>query len=144
MKTISSSEWEVMRVLWAKRETTSSEVIAILSAKQGWSASTIKTLIGRLADKGYIHSHRRGRSFIYHATLSEEEANNLALDDVFGRICVTKHSALIYQLIEKTPMTAADIQTLEALLLAKKDEAVEEVVCHCVPGQCNCHSYLEV
>ena len=52
MLTISSAEWEVMRVLWAKGQATSSEIIAILSKKLDWSASTVKTLIGRLADKG--------------------------------------------------------------------------------------------
>ena len=52
MLTISSAEWEVMRVLWAKGQATSSEIIAILAKKLDWSASTVKTLIGRLADKG--------------------------------------------------------------------------------------------
>ena len=33
MLTISSAEWEVMRVLWAKGQATSSEIIAILSKK---------------------------------------------------------------------------------------------------------------
>ena len=52
MLTISSAEWEVMRVLWAKGQATSSEIIAILAKKLDWSASTVKTLLGRLADKG--------------------------------------------------------------------------------------------
>ena len=40
MLTISSAEWEVMRVLWAKGQATSSEIIAILAKKLDWSAST--------------------------------------------------------------------------------------------------------
>lgn len=50
MLTISSAEWN-MRVLWAKGQATSSEIIAILAKKLDWSASTVKTLLGRLADK---------------------------------------------------------------------------------------------
>ena len=61
MLTISSAEWEVMRVLWAKGQATSSEIIAILAKKLDWSASTVKTLLGRLADKGYLTSQRQGR-----------------------------------------------------------------------------------
>ena len=83
MLAISSAEWEVMRVLWAKGQATSSEIIEILAKKLDWSASTVKTLIGRLADKGYLTSQRQGRGFIYQASLGEDEANFQALEAVF-------------------------------------------------------------
>ena len=105
MLTISPAEWEVMRVLWAKGQATSSEIIAILAKKLDWSASTVKTLIGRLADKGYLTSQRQGRGFIYQASLGEDEANFQALEAVFEKICLTKHSDLLGQLMAKTPMT---------------------------------------
>ena len=142
MLTISSAEWEVMRVLWAKGQATSSEIIAILSKKLDWSASTVKTLIGRLADKGYLTSQRQGRGFIYQASLGEDEANFQALEAVFDKICLTTHSDLLGQLMAKTPMTQADVDKLQALLAAK--EPVDQVVCDCVPGQCACGHHMEV
>ena len=142
MLTISSAEWEVMRVLWAKGQATSSEIIAILSKKLDWSASTVKTLIGRLADKGYLTSQRQGRGFIYQASLGEDEANFQALEAVFDKICLNKHSDLLRQLMAKTPMTQADVDKLQALLAAK--EPVDQVVCDCVPGQCACGHHMEV
>ena len=142
MAKISSAEWEVMRVLWTKGQATSSEIIAILSKKLDWSASTVKTLIGRLADKGYLTSQRQGRGFIYQASLGEDEANFQALEAVFDKICLTKHSDLLGQLMAKTPMTQADVDKLQALLAAK--EPVDQVVCDCVPGQCACGHHMEV
>ncbi len=108
MLTISSAEWEVMRVLWAKGQATSSEIIAILSKKLDWSASTVKTLLGRLADKGYLTSQRQGRGFIYQASLGEDEANFQALEAVFDKICLTKHSDLLGQLIEYLTVSVKD------------------------------------
>ena len=142
MLTISSAEWEVMRVLWAKGQATSSEIIEILAKKLDWSASTVKTLIGRLADKGYLTSQRQGRGFIYQASLGEDEAIFQALEAVFDKICLTKHSDLLGQLMEKMPMTQADVDKLQALLAAK--EPVDKVVCDCVPGQCACGHHMEV
>ena len=118
MLAISSAEWEVMRVLWAKGQATSSEIIEILAKKLDWSASTVKTLLGRLADKGYLTSQRQGRGFIYQASLGEDEAIFQALEAVFDKICLTKQSDLLGQLIAKTPMTQADVDKLQALLLA--------------------------
>ncbi|MGT2636368.1 CopY/TcrY family copper transport repressor [Streptococcus ratti] len=144
MTTISNAEWEVMRVVWAKQKTSSSEIIAVLSRAYRWSASTIKTLITRLSEKGYVTSQRQGRKYIYSSLISEEEALEQQVSEVFSRICVTKHQALVKHLIEETPMTLSDIEDLEALLLSKKANAVPEVKCNCIVGQCSCHEHLEV
>lgn len=142
MVNISSAEWEVMRVLWAKGETTSSDIIAILSQKQGWSASTVKTLLGRLAEKGYLTSRRQGRSFIYQASLAEEEANLGALKSVLDRICQTKQADLLGHILADLPMTKEDLNSFRDQLAQK--EVVDEVLCDCVPGQCACAEHLEV
>ena len=49
---ISDAEWEVMRIIWTLETASSSEVIKELQAKKDWSESTIKTLMGRLVQKG--------------------------------------------------------------------------------------------
>ncbi|MGT2682885.1 CopY/TcrY family copper transport repressor [Streptococcus porci] len=143
MYKISDSEWEVMRVIWAKGHTRSSEIIDVLGARFSWSDSTIKTLLGRLVDKGLVSSQRQGRAFVYKAEISENQAHRDEIDSVLERICVTEHSGLIAYLMEKMPMTLSDIASLEALLLSKKENAVEKIVCNCVPGQCRCAHHGE-
>ena len=141
MAKISSAEWEVMRVLWTKGETTSTEITLILSTKQDWSASTVKTLLGRLADKGYLTSRREGRTYLYQAVLNEEEANLTAVYEVLSKICLTKHHHLLGKLIQQTPMTKEQIKDLQEILASK--ESVEQVQCDCQPGQCHCASHVE-
>ena len=141
MAKISSAEWEVMRVLWTKGETTSTEITKILSTKQDWSASTVKTLLGRLADKGYLTSRREGRTYLYQAVLNEEEANLTAVQEVLSKICLTKHHHLLGKLIQQTPMTKEQIKDLQEILASK--ESVEQVQCDCQPGQCRCVSHVE-
>lgn len=141
---ISDAEWEIMRVIWTQGQTRSSDIIDLLGQRLSWSDSTIKTLLGRLVEKKIISSQRQGRAFLYRAEVSEEEARKAEVDELFGRICVTEHSQLIAYLIEKTPMTLSDIEGLEALLLSKKEEVVERVVCDCLPGQCRCAHHVEV
>jgi copper transport repressor, copY/tcrY family len=141
MAKISSAEWEVMRVLWTKGEATSTEITKILSTKQDWSASTVKTLLGRLADKGYLTSRREGRTYLYQAVLNEEEANFTAVNEVFSKICLTKHHHLLGQLIQQIPMTREQMKDLQGILASKV--SVERVQCDCQPGQCHCASHVE-
>lgn len=61
---ISNAEWEIMRVVWTKEETTSSEILDILEDKTDWTASTVKTLLKRLVDKGYLSTQRLESLFV--------------------------------------------------------------------------------
>ena len=139
---ISNAEWEIMRVVWTKEETTSSQILEILEQKTDWTASTVKTLLKRLVDKGYLATQRSGKSFLYSALVSEEEAINRQADELFDKFCQRKHTVIIKHLVETTLMTMADINDLQALLLSKKEEALEEVPCNCIPGQCRCKDHL--
>lgn len=139
---ISNAEWEIMRVVWTKEETTSSQILEILEQKTDWTASTVKTLLKRLVDKGYLATQKSGKSFLYSTLVSEEEAINRQADELFDKFCQRRHTVIIKHLLETTPMTMADINDLQALLLSKKEEALEEVPCNCIPGQCRCKEHL--
>lgn len=136
---ISNVEWEVMRVLWTGGLMTSNVIIEVLYAKLGWLASTVKTLLRRLLEKGVISSVKQGRSYLYKTEISEKSAYLSELNDVLGRICITEQSSLFQELLRKLPMTESDLIAFETLLLSKKSELVDVVRCNCVIGQCRCH-----
>lgn len=138
MVQISDSEWEVMRVVWAKGEIKSGEIIRILKQKHQWSDSTIKTLIGRLVDKKALLTHRQGRAYVYQAHLDQDAFQLAALSEVLGKVCQRQHAHLIKGLLEELPMTLREIQDLQSLLEIKKETAVQEVPCRCLKGQCHC------
>ena len=52
--TISDAEWIVMRVIWRLGKATAAEAIAELAPSEKWSHRTIRTLLGRLVEKGVI------------------------------------------------------------------------------------------
>lgn len=56
---ITSSEWEVMRIIWTMGQATSNEVVHLLLNKMAWKASTVKTLISRLMQKKNVNSPKR-------------------------------------------------------------------------------------
>lgn len=135
---ITEAEWEVMRTLWAKENITSGEIIKILQQKKQWSIATIKTLIGRLSNKGIISSEKDGRKFKYSARISEDESLESLSDEIFSRICRKKQGKVVGKLIEKLPISINDIDELIKKLEKKKESAPDQVECNCLPGQCKC------
>jgi CopY/TcrY family copper transport repressor len=134
---ISEAEWEVMRVVWASRESTSQQIALVLNGKRGWSQSTVKTLIGRLTSKGYLQARKDARRFVYTTHLKEPESLKLEVEGLLSRICSRKKPNLLAYLIENIPMTAEDRAMLMDVLQNK--QVVAEVPCDCYPGQCTCH-----
>ena len=71
---ISESEWQIMKLLWAKSPSTANEIVKALSATTAWKPKTIKTLINRLVKKqalGYEKKGRKGDTFLGHLTKGE-------------------------------------------------------------------------
>ncbi|MFC3928368.1 CopY/TcrY family copper transport repressor [Streptococcus caprae] len=139
---VSKAEWEVLRVIWAQEPVKSSRIIEILGESYGWADSTIKTLIGRLVDKGVIVSQREGRSYLYSSLMTEEAALQQEVQELFDRICIRQHADLLIAQLAKTPLRYRDDQSIRQLLSQKQDALVEEVPCNCIKGQCNCSRHM--
>lgn len=138
---ITDSEWEVMRVVWAQDEVTSKEIRETLQQKKDWKPATTKTFIGRLVKKGMLHTESEGKKYIYSANLKESEFIKSTLDETFENICDKDVGNTIVDLISKATLSFKDIENIEKALEMKKKDAVEEVPCNCVPGQCKCNDH---
>lgn len=138
---ISPSEWEIMRVVWTEKETTSHAIGMVLNEKMNWKAATTKTLIGRLVKKGWLNTKLDGKKYIYSPAVSEEESIHEAAMDLMHNICDTKIGQTLIGIIEESPLSLADIDALEELLNKKRKTAPAEVRCSCIPGQCSCHHH---
>ncbi|WP_225744977.1 CopY/TcrY family copper transport repressor [Marinilactibacillus sp. Marseille-P9653] len=136
---ITDAEWEVMRAVWANVRVTSKEVISILKGKMDWKQATIKTLLGRLVEKGVLNTEQEGRKYIYSANIEEKEAVRSFTNDIFDRICRKNVGNVIESIIKDHTLSFDDIQRIEEILEMKKAFAVEEVDCQCAEGQCDCH-----
>ena len=131
---ISDAEWEIMRVVWTLKQATSKEINAVLQEKMDWTQSTIKTILGRLVEKGVLNTEQEGRKFIYTANIEEKEAVGNYTDDIFNRICRKNVGNVVGSIIEDHVLSFDDIQRLEEILEMKKAFAVEEVDCQCTEG----------
>lgn len=138
IETITDAEWEIMRVVWTKKETTSTEIIEILDSKMAWKPSTVKTLLSRLVSKDYLFTRKEGKQFIYQASVQEENAVREARNELLDKICNKKIGGMVYEIIKEKELSYTDIEKLEQLLAEKKKTAPGEVACNCIPGQCQC------
>lgn len=138
---ISPAEWQVMRVVWTKQPVTSNEVCTVLTTKMDWKPATVKTLLGRLVEKGALTTTKTGRAYSYQAVIPEQETMDTAAARLLGAMCQMHVGRTLAHLVDQLPLTKDDVATLIAILQKKAPTAPDHVPCDCIPShQCSCDS----
>ncbi len=113
---ISDAEHAVMEVLWDEAPLTAQDVAERAAPARGWSANTVKTLLGRLLAKNVIAAQEDGRRYLYRPLVErgdyvEDESRRL-IDRLFGG----RLTPLVAHLAERDALSDEDIAEIEALL----------------------------
>ena len=137
---ITDAEWEIMRVVWANSEVTSKFVADVLCEKMDWKKATIKTMLNRLLERKILKKKEIGNRYIYFTDYTEEEVAKSYVLGTFDKICNTKVGKMIAKVIENSQLSFDDLDLILKAVEEKRNTAVEEVLCDCVKGQCNCES----
>ncbi len=75
-------ELDCMNTLWPIGEGTVREIRDQLAPRRPRAYTTIMTIMDRLARKGIVERHKKGRAYIYSPTLSLEDARSHALGQI--------------------------------------------------------------
>jgi BlaI family transcriptional regulator, penicillinase repressor len=63
---ISDAEWQVMEAVWSLGGAPAAAIIEELAKTTAWNHRTVRTLLGRLVDKGVLEKKRQGAGSVYH------------------------------------------------------------------------------
>jgi len=130
---MTTSEWEIMRVIWTLGEATSRQIIRVIGLKTDWSPSTIKTLITRLKNKNYLTDNGAARDRLYTPTIAEQDAMTDTLHQTINSMCAMCVGDAITTVIASTTLSQHDILHLQDTLTQKLPAAPETVACDCMP-----------
>lgn len=130
---ISDSEWEVMRIVWTLGETHTNQILKELQAKKNWSDSTIKTLIRRLVQKGWLTAKHEGRRrYTYTATVSQTDMMYNEAKSLLNRMCDMHKGEVILKLLEDSPISKGDLMKMQEEISQKEKTAPDMVPCNCL------------
>jgi len=113
---ISDAEYVVMEVLWDEAPLTAQDVIERVSPARGWSANTVKTLLGRLLAKAAIAHEADGRRYLYRPVVRRDDYVDGESRRLIDRLFGGRLTPLVAHLAERDALTPEDIAEIEALL----------------------------
>ena len=112
---ITGSELEVMKLLWrAENAIPITEIREKLQKTKGWEPATIKTLVGRLVNKGVVRQEKRN-VFYYSPLITEKEYSTWATEDLISRVYNGSARNLISALVNSDGLTQEDLDELRQM-----------------------------
>ena len=112
---ITGSELEVMKLLWRAEDALPvTEIREKLQKSKGWEPATIKTLVGRLVNKGVVRQEKRN-VFYYSPLITEKEYSTWATEDLISRVYNGSARNLISALVNSDGLTQEDLDELRQM-----------------------------
>ena len=124
-KVFGELEAEIMECLWARGQGTVSEVFKVLTAQREAAYSTVKTVMERLAEKGYLCCDSHQRAYIYTPTQSQDDFLRQVGQTVLGGLLQDFGETFATHLLEETVRQCdpGDLDRLQALIESRRSEA---------------------
>ena len=107
--TLSELQIALMRVLWQRGETSTTEVAQELADARGLKHTTIATLLTRLEKRGVVAQRRDGRQLYYRALVDEADVRRSMVADLVGALFAGDAQELVAHLVQESEIAPGDL-----------------------------------
>ncbi len=117
---LSDLENKVMEVVWGAGEVTADAVRVLLEGWRPLKDSTIRTVLRRLAEKGYVRHVTEGRTYVYSPTHPAPTVAAHAVRGIIDKLCNGSVEALLVGMVDHEVVSPEKLEQLAKRIAAKK------------------------
>jgi BlaI family transcriptional regulator, penicillinase repressor len=126
LKNLGEVEQAVMDYIWAHGPSSSEACREALASSRPMKDSTIRTVLRRLEEKGYLTHEIQGRTFIYRASDARQSVAVRAVKGIIDRFCGGSAEELILGMVDGAVLSRKQVERLarriEEKAIAEKKE----------------------
>ncbi|UXR46394.1 BlaI/MecI/CopY family transcriptional regulator [Staphylococcus simulans] len=111
-----------MNVIWQYKNISANDVINNLNGYNKWDPKTIRTLINRLFNKGYIDRKKENKVYIYFPVVKEDDVKYETSKNFINKVFKGGLKSLVLNFVEKKDLTQKEIDELREILDDNTDE----------------------
>lgn len=113
---LTQAEWKIMKIVWEIGSGSSREIIEIADKRHQWAPTTVKTLLGKLVEKGYLKTQEDGVKFIYRPSQPALQILENAADDFMEKSVEDIQGRLLCYMANKVKLSPDDVEELRSIL----------------------------
>ena len=121
LKNLGEVEHLVMNFFWSHGPGSSEACREALAASRPMKDSTIRTVLRRLEEKGYLTHKIEGRTFIYRASDARQNVAVRAVKGIIDRFCGGSAEALLLGMVDNAVLNRKQLERLARKIGDKKE-----------------------
>lgn len=121
-RSLGEVEQAVMDYVWAQGPCTSEDCREALAAIRPMKESTIRTVLRRLEQKGYLEHSLSGRTFIYRAAEPRQNVVAHAVKNIIDRFCGGSAEELVIGMVENKVIDRKQFERIARKIAQQKEE----------------------
>ena len=110
----------VMRVVWDSEPCSVEAVYEVVSRNRDLKETTIRTLLRRLEQKGYLQHDSEGRAYVYRATERPRSLAARAVRQIIDRFCQGSVEELVSGMVDAKMLSKSEMSRLEEFVRNQK------------------------
>ena len=118
---VTPGEWALMEALWQGPKTLM-ELVRCLGESEGWSKSTVTTMIRRMTDKELISFESDGKTKTFMAAVSRDAVVAEETSSLLKRAYNGSIGLLVNAMVQRNTLSKEDIDELYSILQKAEDE----------------------
>jgi BlaI family transcriptional regulator, penicillinase repressor len=120
-KNIGEVEQMVMDYVWSNGPVSAEACREALAARRPMKESTIRTVLRRLEQKGYVTHEIRGRTFIYRAAELRQNVAVRAVKNIIDRFCGGSAEELVIGMVDNAVLDRKQLERLARKIGQRKE-----------------------
>lgn len=117
---LTDAQREIMEIVWERNEVSARDVHQILLERREVAKNTVRTLMERMEEKGWLTHREEERTHLYRAARSREASIGQRIVELLDQLCGGSPAAMMSALIDYRGLKAAELKRIQALLSEAK------------------------
>ena len=105
-----------MEIVWERGEVSASDVRRVLSQTRQVARNTVRTLLERMEEKGWITHRADGRTYLYSAAQPRHETIGQKVQMVVETVCGGSAETLVAALLDYRGLSADELKRIRQIL----------------------------
>ena len=122
LKSLGAAEQAVMDHVWAQGPVTAEQCRDALAERWPMKESTMRTVLRRLEEKGYVTHETEGRTYVYRAAEAPMTVTSRMVKHLIDRFCGGSAEALVLGLVKNDVVTPKELERLLKKIADKKEQ----------------------
>jgi predicted transcriptional regulator len=119
-KPLSELEHLVMEIVWSRRSATAEDVRMALAARHPMKESTVRTVLTRLEEKGYVTHSVDGRTNVYSGVDAPQKVAANSVRQIIERFCGGSVEQLLLGMVNDDVVDEDELQRLAQRIARRK------------------------